>query len=94
MTANIGLADLIDLLTIRHINWMVPAHQLNGWGDATSFHPEQEGSEGMLPNLKSETGKIGYIILWLLGVPACLLFLIFLLRGCHWDWLVGHEDLI
>jgi len=31
---------------------------------------------------KSEEGKIGYIILWLMGVPAFLLFLIFLLRGC------------
>jgi hypothetical protein len=29
-----------------------------------------------------EEGKIGYIILWLMGVPAGLLFLIFLLRGC------------
>jgi hypothetical protein len=31
---------------------------------------------------KGEEGKIGYIILWLMGVPAGLLFLIFLLRGC------------
>ena len=29
-----------------------------------------------------EKGKIGYIILWLLGVPASILILIFLLRGC------------
>jgi hypothetical protein len=27
-------------------------------------------------------GKIGYIILWLLGVPIPILILIFLLRGC------------
>ena len=31
----------------------------------------------------SEQGVIGYGILWLLGVPASLLFLIFLLRGCN-----------
>jgi hypothetical protein len=31
----------------------------------------------------SEKGKIGYIILWLMGVPASILFLIFLLRGCN-----------
>jgi hypothetical protein len=36
-----------------------------------------------LRNLKGEGGKIGYIILWLLGVPFGLLLLIFLLRGCH-----------
>ena len=27
-------------------------------------------------------GAIGYIILWLLGVPASVLFVIFLIRGC------------
>jgi hypothetical protein len=35
-----------------------------------------------MPNLHDQKGKIGYIILWLLGVPAGLLFLIFLVRGC------------
>jgi hypothetical protein len=29
-----------------------------------------------------ETGAIGYIALWILGVPASLLFLAFLARGC------------
>jgi hypothetical protein len=27
-------------------------------------------------------GKIGYILLWLLGVPIPILLLIFVLRGC------------
>jgi hypothetical protein len=31
---------------------------------------------------KSETGKIGYILLWLLGVPIPILLVIFALRGC------------
>jgi len=30
----------------------------------------------------NEQGKIGYILLWIMGVPASLLLLIFLLRGC------------
>lgn len=30
----------------------------------------------------SEEGAIGYILAWLLGVPASVLFVIFLLRGC------------
>ena len=30
-----------------------------------------------------ETGAVGYIFLWLLGVPASLLFVVFLLRGCN-----------
>lgn len=29
-----------------------------------------------------ERGAIGYMLLWLMGVPAGVLFLIFLLRGC------------
>jgi hypothetical protein len=32
--------------------------------------------------LTEETGAIGYILLWLLGVPASVLFVIFLMRGC------------
>ena len=28
------------------------------------------------------SGKIGYILLWLLGIPIPILLLIFLLRGC------------
>ena len=32
--------------------------------------------------LQTEAGKVGYIILWLLGVPVSVLLLIFLLRGC------------
>jgi hypothetical protein len=32
--------------------------------------------------MNKEKGAIGYILLWLMGVPATVLFLIFLLRGC------------
>ncbi|MGZ3651057.1 MAG: hypothetical protein ACXVB9_08150 [Bdellovibrionota bacterium] len=38
----------------------------------------------MLPReslLKSQTGRIGYIIAWLLGVPVWVLLLVFLIRG-------------
>ena len=38
----------------------------------------------MLTRLRErQKGKAGYIILWLLGVPLPILFLIFLLRGCN-----------
>ncbi len=29
-----------------------------------------------------QQGRIGYILLWLLGVPIPVLFLFYLLRGC------------
>lgn len=35
-----------------------------------------------LKNLKTQAGKIGYILLWLLGIPIPILFGIYLLRGC------------
>ena len=36
-----------------------------------------------LENLPSaQQGRVGYILLWLLGVPIPVLFLIYLLRGC------------
>ncbi len=39
-----------------------------------------------LPTFRSlpsdQEGRVGYILLWLLGVPIPILFLIYLLRGC------------
>ena len=35
------------------------------------------------PNLPaSQQGKVGYILLWALGVPIPILLMIYLLRGC------------
>ena len=39
-----------------------------------------------LPNYQnlasSQQGRVGYILMWLLGVPIPILLLIYLLRGC------------
>lgn len=40
-----------------------------------------EKNEGALAMLNDQSGKIGYIIAWLFGVPVSLLFVIFLIRG-------------
>jgi hypothetical protein len=32
--------------------------------------------------MNKQRGKIGYILLWLLGIPIPILILIFLFRGC------------
>lgn len=52
------------------------------------FLPKEKVDESM-PNenspinrLNSEHGKIGWAVLWLLGVPIPILFVLFLLRGC------------
>lgn len=33
-------------------------------------------------SLKAQAGKMGYILLWALGVPIPVLLVIYLLRGC------------
>lgn len=33
-------------------------------------------------SIRENEGKIGYILLWLLGIPIPVLLLIFVLRGC------------
>ena len=45
---------------------------------------------GKIPNLKErkiamrnkEEGKIGWILLWLVGIPIPILLVLYLLRGC------------
>jgi hypothetical protein len=32
--------------------------------------------------LKSQDGKIGYVIAWALGIPIPVLLLVYVLRGC------------
>jgi len=36
----------------------------------------------ILFNRKSEEGKVGWVLLWALGVPIPILLIFFLLRGC------------
>lgn len=44
---------------------------------------EQKMNLPDFPSLPSEhQGKVGYILLWMLGVPIPILFLIYFLRGC------------
>jgi hypothetical protein len=37
---------------------------------------------GFIEKLRSEKGALGYILLWVLGIPLPILLLISLLRGC------------
>jgi hypothetical protein len=43
--------------------------------------PIPEG-ESLTERLNNSHGKIGWAVLWLLGVPLPILFILFLLRGC------------
>ena len=33
--------------------------------------------------VENEQGAVGYMLAWLMGIPASVLFVIFLLRGCN-----------
>jgi hypothetical protein len=39
--------------------------------------------KSILPSKNFRQGAVGYILLWLMGVPGMVLFVIFLLRGCN-----------
>ena len=36
----------------------------------------------MAQDLRSQEGRVGWILLWLLGVPIPILLLLYALRGC------------
>ena len=36
----------------------------------------------MASKLRSEEGRVGWILMWLLGVPIPILLLLYVLRGC------------
>ncbi len=36
----------------------------------------------MARGLREQAGKVGWILLWLLGVPIPILIILFLVRGC------------
>ena len=51
------------------------------------MNPKRLGSlssrwQGGTANLRRQTGKLGWILLWALGVPIPILLVLFLLRGC------------
>lgn len=41
-----------------------------------TLHPQA------MKSLREQSGKVGWILLWALGVPIPILFVLFLLRGC------------
>ena len=40
-------------------------------------------SDRLKTRYNEEEGAVGYILLWMMGVPASILFLIFFVRGCN-----------
>jgi hypothetical protein len=38
--------------------------------------------EGTIGRIQTEEGKVGWILLWALGIPIPILLVLFVLRGC------------
>jgi len=38
--------------------------------------------KNVLKFMKNEDGKVGWILLWALGIPTPVLFILFAIRGC------------
>lgn len=49
----------------------------------TEYQPGSRGLRKHSTTMKMQEGKMGYLLLWLVGVPIPILLLFFLLRGCN-----------
>jgi len=52
---------------------------------AVISNPQLGGMDmgALLDRIKKQDGKVGYILLWLLGIPIPILVGVFVLRGCN-----------
>ena len=61
-------------------------HGFYTWARGLLPSPYLYATESFMEELqrwrRRQEGKLGYILLWALGVPIPILFVIFLLRGC------------
>jgi hypothetical protein len=46
------------------------------------LHRSKGGGFIVTSLLKKQGGKVGWLLLWLVGVPVPVLIILFLLRGC------------
>ena len=59
---------------VRKTEWLSPLFRIQ-------FQFAIKGED--MQKLVARSGKVGYIILWLLGIPIPILLLIYALRGCN-----------
>ena len=59
-----------------------PKLEAEGKAEKIAGSWKEPSEKGMIVMRKTEKGKVGWILLWLLGIPIPILLLLFLLRGC------------
>ncbi len=60
----------------------IPKIEVKGKAKQIAGSSKKPADKLMLAMRHSEAGKIGWVLLWLLGVPIPILLLLFLVRGC------------
>jgi hypothetical protein len=59
-----------------------PALRRTGTGVASLRREAKAEVLDVMARLKLQAGKVGWILLWLLGVPIPVLIFLYLIRGC------------
>jgi uncharacterized protein YjbJ (UPF0337 family) len=59
-----------------------PKLEAEGKAEKIAGSWKEPSEKGMIVMRKTEKGKVGWILLWLLGIPIPILLLLYLLRGC------------
>lgn len=48
---------------------------------ALKINEQEDWKEEPMDEMEDQSGRIGYLIAWFLGVPVSILFIVFLIRG-------------
>lgn len=60
--------------------WPQPAGMSMQWSSAGIYNQERR-----IAMRNNQEGKVGWILLWVLGVPIPVLVVLYFLRGCTWE---------
>jgi hypothetical protein len=67
---------------LRHVSCEIPSKDNMTTIVISAEFERLTGKKRRSAMCNSERGKIGWILLWLLGIPIPILVVLFLLRGC------------
>ena len=80
------------------VQWLVArlrvVQQSVGSSVTASAKPHYGLSKEKWAMRNKEKGKIGWILLWLVGIPIPILVVLYFLRGCTWDSSVKKYQLV
>ena len=81
--SGLGRILLVSKLELHPAGWHMPC----GYFAPGLFPSDYTGSGGQLEggimnSLNNQKGAIGWILLWVLGIPIPILLLLFVVRGC------------